>query len=111
MNSPTPWKIKRCVDVVNLHKIRIADVDGENILTMWHGHFNEYATCMPDAEYIVEAANNYESQKRRIAELELFIMNAHTDLKQMRRIEMDEVINDIIVGAERIMKEVQDDNK
>jgi wobble nucleotide-excising tRNase len=92
MISPTPW---------STFAEGIMDKDQYPIL---------HAT-REDAEYIIEAVNNYEAQKKRIAELEKFIMNAHTDLKQMKRIEMDSVIQDIIVGAERIMKEVQDDTR
>lgn len=55
-----PVSIQRSVDVLDNHRVYIVDARGERVFSMYHKDFNEYATCMPDAEYICEALNNYK---------------------------------------------------
>jgi hypothetical protein len=58
-----PVRIQKSTDALNLHRVYIVDADGERILSMYHKDFNDYATCIPDAEIICESINGQYKQK------------------------------------------------
>ncbi len=69
-------------------------------------HDGEMLCCTTErAEYITKAFNVYKANQKRIAELEVVIKTIHEDLKDMRIIERETVIQDIIIMTGQLLKE------
>lgn len=97
MISPTPWNVEKIPGEDNyIYKIKAAN-----------GAFLAEVTRDYNAEYVVEAVNNYETQKKRIAELEdvldrIMLYSAPDD-----RHESD--YRKYYHTAEQLLKEVRDE--
>jgi hypothetical protein len=111
--SPIPWRVEHSRDVFDTYRRYIVDANGNRICSMYHKDFCDYATCMPDAEYIVKCVNEYKSI---VAERDLwrskFILGEETNDKIVESMTdvMDKLCEEndgLVKGFEEIKQELE----
>ena len=89
--SCKPWKIQHSRDALDTYRRYIVNNNDARICSMYHKDFNNYATCMPDAEYIIMCVNERDElindSIRQLDEIE----RLNEDIKRLNELYANEI--------------------